>query len=188
MCHYALYGHIEMVLVIKRTEPLLVMSVYLPSSPWYPPHRPQNLTKMFPSYNASEGYEIVGFGWFQGWNDGCSQTLVDEYEVNLVNLVTDLRREWKNPTLAVSIPVSGFNGWAQDNERRLGIINAQFNAANATRHPELHGHIVAEETRSYWRGPQYSPVPSQGYHWFHNAESYFLIGKAMGVGMLKMIK
>ena len=48
--------------------------------------------------------------------------------------------------MAVSIPVSGFGGWTQKNTRRLGIIQAQFNAANATRHPELGGcngfHIV----------------------------------------------
>ena len=27
-----------------------------------------------------------------------------------------------------------------------------------------------------------------GYHWWHNAESYFLIGQAMGTGMLKAMQ
>ncbi len=31
-------------------------------------------------------------------------------------------------------------------------------------------------------------VRSQGYHWWHNAESYFLIGKVMGTGMVKAMQ
>ena len=124
--------------------------------------------------------------WVQGWNDGCGVTCTDEYEENMVNLITDLRKEWKNPNMAVSIPVSGFDGWGQENVRRLGIINAQFGACNATRHPGMKN-CQAEETRSFWRSAEYSPV-NQGYHWWHNAESYWLIGKAMGTGMLKAMQ
>ena len=134
----------------------------------------------------------------------------------MVNLIDDLRKEGKNPEMAVSIPVSGFDGWAQTNPRRLGIINAQFGACNVTRHPGQH-HCVSEETRGYWRQFENSPV-NQGYHCtradsnppflrlgqcdsgtvsyspslrpglvagWHNAESYFLIGQAMGTGMVK---
>lgn len=104
----------------------------------------------------------------------------------MVNLIGDLRKAWNNPKLAISIPVSGFGGWGQSNSRRLGIIDAQFGACNATRHPGM-SHCVAEETRDYWRLFENSPV-NQGYHWWHNAESYFLIGKAMGAGMLKALQ
>eukprot|EP00937_MAST-01D_sp_MAST-1D-sp2_P007792 g7792.t1 len=51
------------------------------------------------------------------------------------------------------------------------------------RHPELKGHVQAEETRDFWRDPHFSPS-AQAYHWGHNAESYWLIGQAMGTGML----
>jgi len=141
---------------------------------------PANLTKYFPSAKKLD-VQIDGLGWFQGWNDGCTEQLTREYEWNMVNLIQDLRKEWRNPSLAVSIPVSGFAGWAQKNTRRLGIIAAQFAAANASGL----SHVVAEETRSFWRDMRYSPVPSQGYHWGHNAESYWLIGQAMGTGMLQ---
>ena len=40
------------------------------------------------------------------------------------------------------------------------------------------------ETRGYQR-TKYSPTPGQGYHWGHNAETYYLIGKAMASGMLE---
>ena len=79
----------------------------------------------------------------------------------MVNLIGDLRKAWNNPKLAISIPVSGFGGWSQKNSRRLGIIDAQFGACNATRHPGM-THCVAEETRDYWRLFENSPV-NQGY-------------------------
>ena len=52
-------------------------------------------------------------------------------------MIKDVRREFANPKMAVSIPVSGFDGWMQTSPRRLGIIKAQFDAANATHHPEV---------------------------------------------------
>jgi len=143
---------------------------------------PANLTKLFPDLTGVTP-QVVGFGWDQGWNDGCGVECTNEYEANMVNLIKDLRKEWQNPDMAASIPVSGFDGWGQKNSRRLGIINAQFGACNATRHPGQH-HCVAEETRGFWRDFKNSPV-NQGYHWWHNAESYWLIGQAMGTGMLK---
>lgn len=147
---------------------------------------PSNLTRFFPSYKSSDGYDIVGFGWFQGWNDGCDQSMCDEYETNLVNLIKDLRKEFNAPSMKVSIPVSGFDGWGQKVSRRLEIIQAQFNTANWTRHPEFKGNVIAEETRDFFREPRYSPS-NQVYHFCHNAESYWLIGKAMAKGMLSIL-
>lgn len=45
---------------------------------------PGNLGLYFPQLAARPGHEIVGFGWFQGWQDGCGQGDTDEYEFNLV--------------------------------------------------------------------------------------------------------
>ena len=39
---------------------------------------PANMTKLFPGYSADTGHQIVGFGWDQGWNDGCTESLVAE--------------------------------------------------------------------------------------------------------------
>ena len=62
---------------------------------------------------------------------------VKAYARGQVNMIKDVRHEFGNPKMAVSIPVSGFDGWMQTSPRRLGIIKAQFDAANATRHPEV---------------------------------------------------
>ena len=57
---------------------------------------PGMVGKMFPGL-AGLTPKIAGFGWHQGWNDGCSLNQTAEYETNLVNLIKDLRRTWKNP-------------------------------------------------------------------------------------------
>jgi len=144
-----------------------------------------NLTNLFPDYDSTRGYRIIGLGWHQGWNDGCSADLVKEYELNLVNLIKDLRNELGS-TLLFSIPISGFGGWNQTIDRRLGIMQAQLNVGNWTLYPEFQNNVVSEETRDFWRTAEESPC-NQGYHWNCNCESYYNIGKAMGIGMLGLI-
>ena len=71
-----------------------------------------NLKADFPDYDG-KGYEIVGFGWHQGWNDGCSANLVAEYEKNMANFIRDVRKDLGVPTLPFVIGGSGFGGWKQ---------------------------------------------------------------------------
>lgn len=111
----------------------------------------KNLPHYFPELADRTDFDFAGFGWFLGWNDGCGDASTAEYETNMVNMIKDVRREFGNPKMAVSIPVSGFDGWMQTSPRRLRIIAAQYAAANASRHPELGGHVIAEETRDFWR-------------------------------------
>ena len=42
-------------------------------------------------------------------------------------------------------------------------------------------------TRHFARPPELSPNTGHGHHWFGNAESYFLIGNALGEGMKKLL-
>ena len=137
----------------------------------------------FPDY-PNEGAVIAGFGWHQGWNDGLNKQSVEEYAENMANLIKDLRKELKVPGLPVVIANSGFGGRNQKNDRRLGIINAQLAVA---KRPEFKGTVVTVETRDFFRPPEESPS-RQGYHWNGNAETYFLIGDAMGREMLKLLK
>ena len=47
-----------------------------------------------------QGYELAGFVWYQGWNDGVDpKKAVPEYEQNLVNLIKDVRKDFKAPKL-----------------------------------------------------------------------------------------
>ncbi len=59
----------------------------------------QNLATEFPDI-AVEEFEISGFAWFQGWNDGASEAFLNTYESNLHHLVNDVRNDLQLPELA----------------------------------------------------------------------------------------
>ena len=140
-----------------------------------------NLKKEFPDYDG-QGYRLAGFGWHQGWNDGCNRGEVDQYEENMVHFIRDVRKELGVKDLPFVIANSGFGGRNQSVDRRLGIIKAQ---AGAAARPEFKGNAICVETRDFFRPADDSPS-RHGYHWNCNAETYFLIGDAMGEAMKKL--
>ena len=145
-----------------------------------------NLKTDFPGYDG-RGYEIAGFVWWHGWNDFCDAKMVPVYEQNLVNLIHDVRKDLKSPKLPVVIgDLTG--AWLKDAKdfppAALAIRNAQKAAAAK---PEFKGTVVCVETGDFVRKPEDSPHPGHGHHEFGNAETYFLVGDAMGKGMLKVL-
>ena len=146
------------------------------------------LPQLFPKYATTSigSYELAGFVWHQGWNDGCDVNMTAEYEFNLANLIRDVRTDLGVSKLPVSIGVSGFNGYTPE-PRRDAIIAAQFAVANATKYPEFAGTVVAVETRGFVRPPPLSPG-TQSYHWWNNCETYWLVGKAMAEGMIQLLR
>jgi len=132
---------------------------------------------------AGKGYELVGLGWHQGWNDGCSAADVREYEANMANLIRDVRKDLGVPDLPVVIGGSGFGGWGQRIDRRLGVMKAQ---EAVTRYDEFKDNTRYVETRGFFRDGPISPRPIR-YHWCCNAESYYLIGEGMGKAMVELL-
>ena len=47
--------------------------------------------------------------------------------------------------------------------------------------------MIFVETRQFVRPAQESPNPGHGHHEFGNAETYFLVGDALGKGMVKLL-
>lgn len=141
-----------------------------------------NLGEEFPDHDG-KGYELAGFGWHQGWNDGCSKPATAEYEENMVNFIQDVRKDLGVKDLPFVIANSGFGGRNQKVDRRLGIMMAQ---AGAAARPEFKGNVTCVETRDFFRSPEDSPS-RHGFHWNCNAETYFLIGDAMAEAMVKLL-
>jgi hypothetical protein len=141
------------------------------------------LPEEFPAL-ANRAHELAGFVWYHGWNDGCeSKTSVAEYEQNLVNLIKDVRRDLKAPALPVVIgELTG--PWVEAPEEFDAIRKAQ--AAAAVR-PELAGRVVFVGTRDFVREAEQSPNPGHGHHEFGHAETYVLVGGALGRGMVEVI-
>jgi hypothetical protein len=142
-----------------------------------------NLKHDFPSYDGG-GCELAGFVWYHGWNDGCEpETAVPAYETNLVNLIHDVRKELNTPKLPFVIgEITG--PWVQAPGEWATLRKAQ--AAAAAR-PEFKGNVLFVETHDFVRKPEDSPCPGHGHHEFANAETYFLVGNAIGEGMKKLL-
>ena len=141
-----------------------------------------NLKKDFPSYDGSP-VELAGFIWYQGWNDGVNpQTAVPEYETNLAHLIRDVRKEWGVPRMPVI--VGELTGpWVDAPKEWETLRKAQAAVAN---YPEFRDNVVFVPTRQFVRKAEDSPNPGHGHHEFGNAETYFLVGDALGKAAVQM--
>lgn len=132
---------------------------------------------------GSDGsYVLAGFGWHQGWNDRVNDRFNAEYETNMICFIRDIRKDLGAPGLPFVIAETGMTGPEEKSPRALSLMKAQ--AAVAER-PEFKGNVAFVSTRAFWRPKEESPN-GQGYHWNSNAETYFLIGEAMGEAMRQL--
>ena len=143
-----------------------------------------NIDKVVPGYKG-QGYEIAGFTWFQGHKDSGTEQSISEYENHLVNLINDVRKEFENPKLPVVVATVGFGGHNMQ-DKFLRILNAQMAVSNAKQHPEYAGTVASVDTRDFWREVDESPA-NQDYHYHRNAETYMLIGDALGRAMVGLL-
>ena len=142
-----------------------------------------NLKRDFPEFDGREA-ELSGFVWYHGWNDGVDpKNAVPEYEQNLVNLIQDVRKEFQSPKLPVVIgEITG--PWVDAPGEWKTLRAAQRKAAER---PEFQGTVLFVETHDFVRKPEDSPNPTHGHHEFGNAETYFLVGDALGKGMKTLL-
>ena len=128
--------------------------------------------------------KIAGFCWWQGHKDkGMSQRY---YERHLVNLIKDLRAEFNAPNAPFAVATVGFEGKAMGRKYQE-ILNAQMAVGDPKKHPEFVGNVASIDTRGFWRSGSQSPTGA-GYHYNGNAETYTLVGDALGRAMVKMLK
>lgn len=146
-----------------------------------------NIADLVPNYN-DRGYEVLGFGWHQGFNDRVNQAHNDQYQVNMVNFINDVRGElnveYQLPLdLPFVIASTGIGGLDDMHPRALSLWQAQL--ATPSDPGLLSGKVRAIDTRTFWREEAVSPS-TQGFHWNHNAQTYFLIGDSMAKEMLSL--
>lgn len=151
-----------------------------------------NFSTEYPQW-ADQGFEIAGFVWWQGHKDQ-GEPAASRYENNLVNLIKSLRQYYGArypgriaPDAPFVLATIAFGGWDLSGDG-LTVANAQLAISGETgKHPEFKGNVKTIEARGFWRDASVSPK-NQGFHYNHNAETYLLVGDALGRAMADLLR
>ena len=156
-----------------------------------------NYETMFPSL-AGKKLEIVGFVWFQGFNDMFGEYAPGEYAANMEMFINDVRRDLGTPDLPFVIGALGQNGSKPANDNMKKIQDAQL-AMNDIE--SFAGNVVAvrtdeladEEAERLFPGWQdhfeeWQKVGSdRPYHYLGSAIWFNRIGKRFGTKMIELL-
>ena len=158
-----------------------------------------NFATEYPSW-AAQGFEIAGFVWWQGYDD-TGEPRATRYEPNMVQFIKQIRAYYENrynndaSALTKTVPNAPFvlatlatnGGWGNTDAGSGKVAQAQLNVDGAKGiYPEFAGNVKTMEARGFWRDSSISPS-TQGYHYNWNAETYLLVGDALGRGMVAML-
>ena len=117
------------------------------------------------------------------------------YEKNLACLIRDLRNDLKAPGLPVVVAASRHGKAAVDSPQQV-VHAAQMAVGDPAKHPAFAGTVASVDTTPYFRDNKQSPgivVGGKRRNLFYgdrynnNAESFLLIGEALGQAMLKLL-
>lgn len=133
---------------------------------------------------ALKNHELVisGFVWQQGWNDMCNQDAINQYTDNLVNFISDIRKQVGIRNMPFVFGELGNGGPVEDGSMK------KFRDAQAAVAAKAIKNVSYVETTDFARLPENSPNQGHGHHWYGNAESYFLLGNALGESMVQLLK
>jgi alpha-galactosidase len=123
-----------------------------------------DIKRVVPGYNASQGYELAGFAWFQGWNDlvdgGTYRNRdkpggYDAYTTTMAHFIRDVRKDLNVPELPFVIGVLGVGGPTSKygpEGQRYKATHQNFRDAMAApaNMPEFKGSVAAVLTENYW--------------------------------------
>ena len=148
----------------------------------------ENLETEFPELGTSD-YEITGFAWFQGWNDGASEAFLNAYETNLYHLVNDVRTDLGKPDLPVVIASSGHGGFTPSNDLWVQSMQNIVSVAQETvgcNDTLYAGKVGFVDTKPFYLELAVSPQDAI-HHFNNNALTYLNIGKSVGEEMILAI-
>jgi Carbohydrate esterase, sialic acid-specific acetylesterase len=111
--------------------------------------------RVYPRYDAAQGFEIAGFAWLQGWNDMVDHHVYPDnnqpdrfalYADLLAHFIRDVRKDVDAPKMPFVIGVMGVGGI-----RAEGDVLAFREAMTApSLLPEFKGNVIAVPTAPFW--------------------------------------
>ena len=124
----------------------------------------KDIKRVVPDYDASKGYELAGFVWFQGWNDMVDSGTYpkrdmpggyDTYSDTMTHFIRDVRKDLDAPQLPFVIGVLGVGGPVDEygpEQQRYKATHQNYRSAMAApaELPEFKGNVAAVLTENYW--------------------------------------
>ncbi|HUG68465.1 MAG TPA: sialate O-acetylesterase [Pirellulaceae bacterium] len=123
-----------------------------------------DIKRVYPDYDAKQGYELAGCVWFQGWNDMVDGGVYphrdqpggyDEYSKLMAQFIRDVRQDLSSPGLPFVIGVMGVGGPTDQygpDQQRYKAVHQNFRDAMAAPAalPEFQGTVTAVLTEKFW--------------------------------------
>ena len=120
-----------------------------------------DIQRVYPEYDAEQGYELAGFVWFQGFNDmvnrdvypilpkESSENRFAKYSDWMADFIHDVRKDLDAPRMPFVIGVMGVGGNTANRD------NLQFREAMAAPSllPKFRGNVTAVPTAPFWDEP-----------------------------------
>jgi alpha-galactosidase len=135
---------------------------------------------------AAQGFEIAGFVWWQGYNDR-GEPAATLYRENMARFIGQIRAYYENrypnkgaanaPFVLATLAADG--GWNNTQTVDMKVAQAQLDVAGDV------SNVKTMEARGFWRDSSESPS-AVGYHYNWNAETYMLVGDALGRAMVEL--
>ncbi len=110
--------------------------------------------RVYPQYDAAQGFEVAGFAWLQGWNDmvdghvypGNKPDRFALYSDLLAHFIRDVRKDFNAPKMPFVIGVMGVGG------AKAGADVVAFREAMTAPSllPEFAGNVAAVPTAPFW--------------------------------------
>ena len=104
-----------------------------------------------------------------------------------MHLIKTLRKEFDAPNAPFVIATIGFGGWNMSGPHKT-VADAQLAVSGEKgKYPEFKGNVKTVEIRDFWKDAAVSPR-NQDFHYNGNAETYMMVGDAMGRGMVELLE
>ncbi len=123
-----------------------------------------DVKRVVADYDSTQGYELAGFVWFQGWNDMVDSGTYsnrdqpggyDAYSEAMAHFIRDVRKDLNAPRLPFVIGVLGVGGPVEEygpDQQRYKSTHQNFRSAMAApaQLPEFKGNVAVVLTEEYW--------------------------------------
>lgn len=135
-------------------------------------------------YPGAKGYEIAGFFFWQGDKDRYNAAHASRYELNLINLIKQLRKDFDAPNAKfVGATLGQTEKGNKSNINEANILDAQLAVDGKNgKYPEFKGNVATVYSHPLSHGG------ASNSHYNGNAETYLDIGEAMGKAMVELLQ